>query len=217
VQEDRLEEVRETHKFESNSQSEEVKKLKTQLHETEALFQAAQRATTNAEEAVDKQKEEFTKLSKEVEAARNTAKEEEEKRVKAISLLKTVRQKLVKAEKDKDDVTRELLVLKEREKGDKDKEQADRQTFQKEIDSLNSAHDKAIANMKNQFNKDFNGMKERYEQEITLIRGQFELEITSLKVIHIEKHIHNKPLIQAIYSDYTLKGTWRKKLPNNNP
>ncbi|KAF4623672.1 hypothetical protein D9613_001865 [Agrocybe pediades] len=184
LQEDRSEEVRETHRLESQSSREEVRKLKTQLDETEALFQAAQRATTHAEEAVEKQKDDFTKVQKELETARNTAKEEEEKRVKAISLLKTVRQKLVKAEKDKDDATKELQVLKEREKGEKIREQADKQNYQQEIDALTASHEKAIGNLRSQFNKDLSSTKERYEQEISLVRGQFELEIASLKSTH---------------------------------
>ncbi|KDR85056.1 hypothetical protein GALMADRAFT_52408, partial [Galerina marginata CBS 339.88] len=184
LQEDRLEEVRDTHKLESHSLSEEVKKLRNQSEETEALFQAAQRATTHAEEAVDKQKDAFSQLQKEVDAAKNTAKEEEEKRVKAISLLKTVRQKLVKAEKDKDDAMRELSAVKERERGDKDKEQTERLNFQHELESLNASHEKATANLKAQFNKDFTSMKDRYEQEISAIRGQFELDLATTKSTH---------------------------------
>ncbi len=146
VQEDRIEELRDTHRLESQSRSAEVIKLKAQIDETEALFQAAQRATTHAEETIGKHKAEIAQLEIEVEKAKTGAKEEEEKRVKAISLLKSVRQKLVKADKEKDDAVRELASIKEREQGEKNKEQADRQHFQREIEALTATHEQTIAN-----------------------------------------------------------------------
>lgn len=177
-----MENIRDTQKLESLSQSEEVKKLKTQLDETEALFQAAQRATSNAEDVVEKSKEEIVRLQKDIESSKNTAKEEEEKRVKAISLLKTVRQKLVKAEKEKEDALRDLVSFREREKDDKSKELAERANFQHELESLNAAHEKTTSNLKAQFGRDIANTRERYEQEVAALRGQFELEIASLKV-----------------------------------
>ncbi|PPQ64426.1 hypothetical protein CVT26_002133 [Gymnopilus dilepis] len=187
LQEDRLEEIRDTHRLESHSLSEEVRKLRTQLGETEALFDAAQRATSSAEEALAKQKEEYAQLQKEVEAAKNVAKEEEEKRVKAVSLLKTVRQKLVKAEKDKEDALKEVATIKEREKDEKSKEQADRLNHQQEVESLNAAHEKATAALKAQFNKDMASMKERYESEIAALKGQFELDMATAKASHAKE------------------------------
>lgn len=192
MQDDRLEEIRDTHRLESHSLSEEVRKLRIQLRETEALFEAAQRATSLAEEALGKQKEDYAQLQKEVEAAKNTAKEEEEKRVKAISLLKTVRQKLVKAEKDKDDALREVATIKERERDERSKEQTDRLNHQQELESLNATHEKATATLKAQFNKDMTSMKERYEQEIAALRGQFELDMAAAKVdarFHFVAHL----------------------------
>lgn len=187
LQEDRMEKIRDTHEVESHSQSEELKKLKTQLDETEALFQAAQRATSNAEDSIEKCKEENVRLQKDIESSKNTAKEEEEKRVKAISLLKTVRQKLVKAEKEKEDALRDLLSFKEREKDDKSKELAERATFQHELESLTAAHEKTTSNLKAQFGRDIANMRERYEQEIAALRGQFELDLASLKTSHTKE------------------------------
>jgi len=184
-----MDKLRDTHVLESHSQSEEVKKLKTQLDETEALFQAAQRATSNAEDAVEKSKEEVSRLQKDIESSKNTAKEEEEKRVKAVSLLKTVRQKLVKAEKEKEDALRDLLSFKEREKDDKSKELVERANFQHELESLTGAHEKTTSNLKAQFGRDIANTRERYEQEMTALRGQFELDITSLKVGFLIKKI----------------------------
>ncbi|KAF8203594.1 peroxisomal membrane anchor protein conserved region-domain-containing protein [Pholiota molesta] len=187
LQEDRIEELRDTHRLESHSRSDEVKKLKTQLDETEALFQAAQRATSHAEEVAEKHKEEIIQIKIELEKFKTTAKEEEEKRVKAISLLKTVRQKLVKAEKDKEDVMKEMAAVKERDTGDKEKEQAERQKFQREIENLAATHEQATSNMRVQFNKDYANIQERYKQEISALRGQFELDIASAKATHTKE------------------------------
>jgi hypothetical protein len=153
------------------------------MAETEALFEAAQRATSHAEDAVNTHREEISQLKKDVEDVKNLAKEEEEKRVKAISLLKSVRQKLVKAEKDREDAIKEVNSLKDREKGDKDKEYAERLNFQYELESLTAAHEKATATSKSQFEKDSAAMRERYEQEIGALRGQSELDLSSIKVI----------------------------------
>ncbi|KAF9481368.1 hypothetical protein BDN70DRAFT_803504 [Pholiota conissans] len=187
LQEDRIEELRDTHRLESHSRSEEAKKLTTQLDETEALFQAAQRATSHAEGVIEKHKEEIAQLKNDLEKSKTTTKEEEEKRVKAISLLKTVRQKLVKAEKDKDDVMKEMAALRERETGDKDKEQAERQKLQHEMENLNSTHEQAMSNMRVQFNKDYGSMQEHYKQEINALRGQSELDLTAAKATHAKE------------------------------
>jgi len=192
-----LEEIRDAHKLESNSRSDEVQKLKKQLDETEALFQAAQRATSNAEDTSDKHKNEIAKLEKEVEQSKGLAKEEEEKRVKAISLLKTVRQKLVKAEKDKEDAMKEFAAIREREKGDRDKEQAEKINFQHEMDAVNAVHDKVITNLKAQFDKDFASMRERYEQEIIALKGQHELESAAAKVKTFETLVNFTVVIHA--------------------
>lgn len=186
MQEDRIEELRDTHRLESQYRSAEVNKLKIQLEETEALFQAAQRATSNIEEAAEKHKAGIAQLQTEVEKAKTVAKEEEEKRVKAISLLKTVRQKLVKAEKDKEDALREVASVREREQGDKNREQADKQDFQREIKVLTATHEQATVNLRLQFNKDFNSMQDRYKQEISSLRGQLELDLASAKVGEVQ-------------------------------
>lgn len=169
------------------------------MAETEALFEAAQRSTTDAEAMASKHREEISQLQKDIEDVKNLAKEEEEKRVKAISLLKTVRQKLVKAEKDKEDAVKEANSLKDREKGDKDKEHAERLNFQYEMESLTAAHDKATTALRSQFEKDSAAMRERYEQEIGALRGQSELELASIKVniIQILIRLYSSQLIRT--------------------
>ena len=125
------------------------------------------------------------RLHTEVEKTKASVKDEEEKRVKAVSLLKTVRQKLVKAEKERDDATREVQSLKEREKEDKEKEKADRQKLQDEIQKVNAERETAVQGLKAQFDKEVAGLKDKYEKDISTLRGQYELEMMTLKVSRI--------------------------------
>lgn len=181
-QSDRIDELRDTHRLESHSQSDQIERLRKQAAETEALLKASHDAAAQAESENASTRAELETLKKELERTQGLAKEEEEKRVKAISLLKTVRQKLVKAEKDRDEARGELAAAKEREKGDRDKEEAERSRLQKEIDSVNAERERAVAGLKGQFDKEVAGVKERYEREISALKGQFELEAISTKV-----------------------------------
>jgi hypothetical protein len=185
------------------------------MAETEALFEAAQRATSHAEDTVNTHREEISQLQKDVEDVKNLAKEEEEKRVKAISLLKSVRQKLVKAEKDREDAIKEVNSLKDREKGDKDKEHAERLNFQYEMESLTATHEKATTTLKSQFEKDSAAMRERYEQDIGSLRGQSELELASFKVI-ITQICDRLMWLTDLYLEFLLERTLCQELADNN-
>ena len=157
--------------------------MKAHVKETETLFEAAQRATTNVEEMADQKKEEISRLEKELEKSKNLAKEEEEKRVKAITLLKTVRQKLVKAEKDREDVSKEMAAMREREKGGKDKDQAEKLSLLRDLEVSQSAHAQEIATLRTQFEKDLTATRERYEREVSALKGQHELDLATIKVV----------------------------------
>lgn len=145
-------------------------------------MKATQSSTTQIEEESIKRKAEVERLHGEVEKVKGLAKEEEEKRVKAIALLKTVRQKLVKAEKDRDDVVREVQFMKEREKEEREKEKADRAMLLAEIDRANTERETAVIGLRSQFDKEVSALKERYEKELSALKGQFELEAVTTKV-----------------------------------
>lgn len=181
-QEEHLKELRHTHQLELASQSDQIEKLRTQLHEAEALLKAAEGADTIAAETATKQKAEIDRLQQEIGSAKAIAKEEEEKRVKAISLLKTVRQKLVKAEKDRDDTLREVTSLKERERSDKGKDEVERIKLQSQIDGVMLEKEKALDSLKTRFESDLAKVKETYEKDISILKGQLELEGVTLKV-----------------------------------
>lgn len=182
AQEDRIEELRDTHRLESASQSAQIEKLKKQLVEVEALLSASQGSKTQDEESAAAQKAEIDRLLGEVERAKRVAKEEEEKRVKAISLLKTVRQKLVKAEKDRDDIQRDLAGTRDKEKAEREKDHLEKTRLQTEVETVNSEREKAIAGLKAQFDREIATVRDRHDKETAGLRGQFELEALTAKV-----------------------------------
>ncbi|TFK41095.1 hypothetical protein BDQ12DRAFT_710926 [Crucibulum laeve] len=199
-QDDRIEELRDTHRLESKSQSEQIEKLRTQLVETEALFQASQSSTAEAEETAAKNKVEFDRLQTEIERLKTVAKEEEEKRVKAISLLKTVRQKLVKAEKEREDAVSEAASLKGKEQAGKDQENAERERLLKEIEAISSEKEKAEAGLKAYFEREIANTKERYEKDISALKGQFELDVVTAKDAHAKELGFKNTNISALES-----------------
>ncbi|KAF9229358.1 hypothetical protein BS17DRAFT_689886 [Gyrodon lividus] len=183
-QEERFEELRDTHRLEILSQSDQMEKLRQQLSEAEALVAASQASASQREEDSTKWKSELEQLHAEVAKAKETAKEEEEKRLKAISLLKTVRQKLVKAEKDRDDAGRELDERREKEKQDMEKDRAERARLQSDIDVANSEREKAVTGLRARFDKDVATAKDRAEKEIQAARKQLDTELAALKASH---------------------------------
>jgi chromosome segregation ATPase len=111
-QDERIEELRETHRLEAGSQIELVDQLRSQMQDNDALLKAARSSNSQLEADIAKQRTEMDRLRTEAEKLSGLTKDEEEKRNKAVSLLKTVRQKLVKAEKERDDALKETAVLK---------------------------------------------------------------------------------------------------------
>lgn len=214
VQDERMEDLRETHLLESRSLTDELKKLKKQLSDTESLFDAAQRATSNVEGASDKLRADIARLEKDVETSKGLAKEEEEKRVKAISLLKTVRQKLVKAEKDRDDILKDMASLKDKSTGDKEKEQAERLSFRRELEATRSVHEKEIEALKAQHERELSSIKQRYELETNTIRGQQEVELATAKV-QFYRLLSRLPLTK--YLEHLLKRRGGQNISNHGP
>ncbi|KAL1683836.1 hypothetical protein EV122DRAFT_200636 [Schizophyllum commune] len=173
AQEERIEELRDTHRLESSSQSEQIDRLKRQVEEAEALVKASQSSISQGEFTVAAHKAEIDKLKADVAKANSLVKEEEEKRVKAISLLKSVRQKLVKAEKDREEAAAQTQ-----------KEAAERTRLQKELEAANSEREKAVAGLKAQFDKETAALRERFERDTAALRSQFELDAINAQASH---------------------------------
>lgn len=184
-QEERIEELRDTHHLESKSQSEQIERLHKQSQETEALLNASHSAEATNKESTDKLQSEISSLKTDLERHKGAVKDEEEKRTKAIALLKTVRQKLVKAEKERDDVVREMGELKEKDKTEKVKERVEKIRMQNEIEQANLEREKAVAGLRIQFDKEITLLRERQEKDVQVLKGQFESEIAALKVSNI--------------------------------
>ena len=170
-----LEELRDTHRLETTSQSEQIERLRKQVSEAEALLKVG-------EEVSNTSKTESEQLRAELEKTRGVAKEEEEKRTKAISLLKTVRAKLVKAEKEKDDAVKGVSEAKERDKEEKEKDRLERARLELDLERAKLDKEREIASLRAQFEKDMSGLKDRFERENAARKGQSELEAITNKV-----------------------------------
>jgi chromosome segregation ATPase len=181
-QDERIEELRETHRLESGSQIELVDELRSQMQQNEALLKASRSSNTQLEADIAKQRTEIDQLRAEVEKLSGLAKGEEEKCNKAINHLKTVRQRLVKAEKEREDALKEVATLKDGQKAEHEKEQLDREKLQGELNKLKVEKEVSLADLRAQFEKDSMASKQRSEKEISALRGQFELETVTAQV-----------------------------------
>lgn len=152
------------------------------MEKADALLKSASDATVQADAQIRLRQVELDQLKAETQKFKDTAREEEEKRVKAISLLKTVRQKLVKAEKDRDDSLKEVAVLKDKERTERERERADRATLERELEVIRADKEKDVAGLKAHFDRELLGMKERFEKEFAARRGQLELDAVATTV-----------------------------------
>jgi chromosome segregation ATPase len=183
-QDERIEEIRDTHRLESKSQSARIESLRRQLTETEDILTATQDSISQTEGDSAKGLAEIEQLKAEIQRVQNLAKEEEEKRVKAISLLKTVRQKLVKAEKEKDEATKEWNMLKEKEASFQEREKAEISRLQQDIHTVHAEREQAVLGLKAQFDKELANLKEKHSKEMSALRMRLEMENSSSEVSH---------------------------------
>ena len=132
-QKSRTDELRDTHRLETASQSSTIDALRAELASTTSSLALATDSLTESQSALSTAAADYAKLQ-------IVAKEEEEKRIKALSLLRALRQKLVKAEKDKEDLALELAALKSAET-------TDRARFESEIVSLRAAQELQLSKL----------------------------------------------------------------------
>ncbi|KAG8920466.1 hypothetical protein FRC02_000888 [Tulasnella sp. 418] len=177
---ERVEELRDIHRLESKSQSEQIDKLKLQVKEVEALLTATSATTSSIEAASSSKQSTIDQLKKDLSNAQTTIKEEEEKRTKAIILLKTVRQKLVKAEKDREDMTKERDDVR----AERDTAKSEIAQAKSEVDKVKSEKEKDVAGLKAQFDREVASLKEKFEKEASTRKSQFELEAITTKAAH---------------------------------
>ncbi|TFK30511.1 hypothetical protein FA15DRAFT_683828 [Coprinopsis marcescibilis] len=182
--EGRLEDLQKVHVSETKSQAEQLDRLRTQFEETEALFQASEKAMSRQQDGKASHKAEVDQLRVEMEKFKTQASQEEEKRVKAISLLKTVRQKLVKAEKERDEALHQSAASRDGEQEERERERTERLKLQHELEALQIDKEKTLAANRAQFDRELTLMKDRHDKELSAVKGQLELDIITLRASH---------------------------------
>lgn len=177
VYDERLQDIRDTHRLESSSQSEQIDKLRSRLSETDTLVKAKT-------DEISRHKADLNKAHGELEKAKSALKDEEEKGSKAISLLKTVRSKLVKAERERDEALKEVNSSKDKIKEEVEKEKQERVRLEQELNRLRGDKDREVAALKNQSEKEINNLKDKHDREMAARKSQYELEAITTKVCH---------------------------------
>lgn len=180
-QKSRIEELRDTHRLEHQSQQSEIDALRDSLAARNASLEESNDKLAAAEKAAEATRQEIIKAADEYDKLKVVAKEEEEKRVKALSLLRALRQKLVKNEQEKAANDQELEKARKGEKDALDTLKSDRARFDKEIVGLRTAHEAMIVKLRSGFEREAQGLKERFEKEAISKRGQFELDAIHVK------------------------------------
>lgn len=127
--------------------------------------------------AVEKGVEDYDKL-------KIVAKEEEEKRIKALSLLRALRQKLVKSEKDREEGDKEREALRVADLATQETIRTDKLRFEQEIVSLRAAQELQLTKLRQAFERETNSIRTQHERESTAKRGQTELNVITVKATH---------------------------------
>ena len=144
------------------------------MQEGEALL-------TSSSSREQQQIEQLKVIRKELEREKQSSKEEEEKRTKAVGLLKSVRQKLVKTEKERDDALKELGSLKAKEKVDVSRERKDRAQMEVQIQALKDANEKELRDLAKKFEDEEAIKLSNVKKEMLREREMLEDEQSRLK------------------------------------
>ena len=182
MQDDRFDELRDTHRLESKSQSDQIDSLRRQLSEAEALVNASQSVITQRDNEASSHAAEIASLKTELEEARRLQKEREAKEAKAIGLLRTARQSMAKAQQERDAAVKELGGAKQKQLSEREKALAEKASLTREVEAANAEKDRALNGMKAQFDREKAALRDRLEQETLTLRGQLELEAITAKV-----------------------------------
>ncbi|KAK4691815.1 hypothetical protein P7C70_g9261, partial [Phenoliferia sp. Uapishka_3] len=176
-QKSRMEELRDTHRLESSSQSDALTSLASQLEPLTSQNATLSTELASAKATIASSTTEHSKL-------KQIAKEEEEKRTKALSLLRALRQKLVKAEKDKEEIELEKDKLRASESALAAAVTTDRARFDQEIVSLRAAQELQLSKMRSSFDRETHSIKVQRDREAQMKKAQFEMEVITAKSGH---------------------------------
>lgn len=186
-QKERIEEIRDMHRLETKSQSEQIDTLTSQLAEKDIALKLIASQASKADEAATAAKAEVAASVEAYDKLKIVAKEEEEKRIKALSLLRALRQKLVKSEKDKEEGERERETLKASEVAAQETLRADRQRFDQEVVSLRAAQEQQLSKLRNSFDREAAQLRVQHEREATARKGQYELDAITAKAVQAKE------------------------------
>lgn len=177
----RLTELQASHALLDKSAAEKLALVKTQLEQKDVTLKLVNDqllASEAARRAVDA---EVLKAAEEYAKLKIVAKEEEEKRIKALSLLRALRQKLVKSEKDKEEGDKEREALRLSEAGATDQIRLDRARYDQEVTLLRTSHDQQRAQLRLANERETTQLRAQYERAAAARKAQFELEAITVK------------------------------------
>lgn len=113
----------------------------------------------------------MTQLQAELKTAQSRAREEEDKRGKAVALLKTVRTKLVKVEREKEEIEKR-----------QEEEKSERLKLFDNLERLRNEREKDIQSVRQSHERDIAALKDKYEKDMLAKRREWELEMITTKV-----------------------------------
>lgn len=173
--------MRDTHRLESKSQSEELDALRTQLAEKDAALQLVASQLAASEGKNQEQVQRLGQAGEEHDKLKLVAKEEEEKRVKALSLLRALRQKLVKSEKDREELEKEREGLRMAQGDAGEALKVERARFEQEVVSLRAAQELQLTKLRSSFERETASIRLQGEKEAGQKREKWELEVITVK------------------------------------
>lgn len=168
VQEARQDEMRETHALESSSHTATIDDLRASL-------------TTVSKER-DELLPKVATLTAERDTAKTSAKEEEEKRTKAISLLKTVRQKLVKSDALRDEALAEKDTLKAAATAAEENGRKEAERLKSEVEKVRAERERDVRSLREKFEQEVKGLRTGWERESRQKREEAELRAVTIAV-----------------------------------
>ncbi|SCV69057.1 BQ2448_2077 [Microbotryum intermedium] len=183
----RIEELRGTHRLEQQSSIADLDALRDSLDTKDKLIASLESRLTHATSSSQDAQSLATRHNDEYDKLKLIAKEEEEKRVKALSLLRALRQKLVKAEKEKE------IAEGERDTAMADQDRAtetlksDRARFDQEVISLRAAQELQLSKMRSSFDREVASLRQQHERESAAKKSQAELDVITLKAAHAKE------------------------------
>ena len=188
---ERMEEIRDTHRLESKSQTELIDSLRAQLAQAQTQLTSLSDSQSSASAA-------FGALTDSLEKTKVKAKEEEEKCAKAIALLKTIRTKLVKAEKDRDEA---LAQVKE-----KDALAVEVARFKTEVDRVRAEGVKEVQRVQAVMGGNAAAEREQLEKEWLARKGQWEIEAITAKAQHAKELATKSREVERLEENVRLLG-----------